>query len=79
MIEFLQRFQNASATIHLRSWSMAGSGRIQGETISLSLRRQGMSESKLLHFTLRVAEGRIQGEAVEGGQRYILRATRIMN
>jgi SAM-dependent methyltransferase len=79
LIEFLQRFQNASATIHLRSSSMAGGGRIQGDTISLSLRRQGIFESQLLHFTLRVTEGRIQGEAVEGGQRYVLRATRIMN
>ena len=79
LIEFLQRFQNASATIHLRNSSMAGSGRIQGEAISLSLRRQGISESKLLRFTLRVAEGRIQGEAIEGGQRYVLRATRLMN
>ena len=79
LIEFLQRFQNASATIHLRNSSMAGSGRIQGETISLGLRRLGISDSKLLNFTLRVAEGRIQGEAVEDGQRYVLRATRLMH
>jgi SAM-dependent methyltransferase len=79
LIDIQQRFQNASATMWLPRWYMAGDGRIRGETVSLSLRRVGLLGPGPLHFTLRVAEGRIEGEAVDGHQRYILHATRLMN
>ena len=79
LIEFQQRFQNASATLWLPRWYMAGDGRIRGETVSLSLRRVGVLGPGPLHFTLRVAEGRIEGEAVDRDQRYVLRATRLIN
>jgi len=79
LIEFGQRFQNASATMWLPRWYMAGNGRIRGETVSLSLRRVGPLGPGPLRFTLRVAEGHIEGEAVDRGQRYVLRATRLIN
>jgi hypothetical protein len=37
------------------------------------------SRSKLLSFTLWVADGRLEGEALDGEQRYILRATRLVD
>lgn len=79
LIEFGQRFQNASATMWLPRWYMSGNGRIRGDTVSLGLRRMGPLGPGPLRFTLRVAKGRIQGEAVDGGQRYVLRATRLIN
>lgn len=79
LMEFQQRFQNASATMWLPRWYMAGDGRIRGETVSLSLRRVGPLGPGPLHFTLRVAEGRIEGEAVDKDQRYVLHATRLIN
>jgi hypothetical protein len=36
-----------------------------------------MPGSKPLSFTLRVADGRLEGEALDDGQRYVLRATRL--
>ncbi|HEX7511946.1 MAG TPA: class I SAM-dependent methyltransferase [Candidatus Methylomirabilis sp.] len=78
VIEFAQRFQNASANVWLRRWTLAGSGRILGDNISLNLHRSTwMPGSKPLSFTLRVADGRLEGEALDDGQRYVLRATRL--
>jgi hypothetical protein len=80
VIEFAQRFQNASANVWLRRWTLAGSGRIRGDNISLSLHRATwMPGSKPLSFTLRVADGRLEGEALDGEQRYVLRATRLVD
>lgn len=80
VIEFAQRFQNASANVWLRRWTLAGSGRIRGDNISLSLHRATwMPGSKPLSFSLRVADGRLEGEALDGEQRYVLRATRLVD
>lgn len=80
VIEFAQRFQNASANVWLRRWTLAGSGRIRGDNIFLSLHRSTwMPGSKPLSFTLRVADGRLEGEALDGEQRYVLRATRLVD
>ncbi len=80
VIEFAQRFQNASANVWLRRWTLAGSGRIRGDNISLTLHRSTwMPGSKSLSFTLRVAGGRLEGEALDGEQRYVLRATRLVD
>jgi hypothetical protein len=38
-----------------------------------------MPGSAPLSFTLRVAAGRIEGEAVDGNQRYVLRARRLVD
>jgi len=79
LIEVLQRFQNVSATMWLPHWHMAGSGHIPGDSVSVSLERSGVPGFGPLRFTLRAAEGRLEGEAVDGHQRYALRATRILN
>jgi SAM-dependent methyltransferase len=80
VIEFVQRFQAASANVWLRRWTLAGSGRIHGDSLSLSLERSPwMPESAPLSFTLRVAGGRIEGEALDGNQRYLLRARRLVD
>ena len=80
VIEFAQRFQNASANVWLRRWTLAGSGRIRGDNISLSLHRSTwMPGSKPLSFSLRVDDGRLEGEALDGEQRYVLRATRLVD
>ena len=80
VIEFLQHFQTASASMWLRSWTLPGSGRIHGDRVSLDLDRSSWTPgSPPLHFTLRVGKGRIQGEAVDGSQRYLLRARRVVD
>ncbi len=78
VIEFAQRFQNASATVWLRRWNLTGAARLQGDRVSLSLDRSSwMPDSAPLRFTLQVAGGRLAGEAVDGDSRYLLRATRL--
>ena len=80
VIEFLQQFQTTSASMWLRSWTLPGSGRIHGDRVSLDLDRSSWTPgSPPLHFTLRVGKGRIQGEAVDGSQRYLLRARRVVD
>ena len=80
VVEFVQRFQVASANMWLRRWTMPGSGRIQGRSLSLNLDRSlWMPGSTPLHFTLRVAEDRIEGEAADGTERYLLRARRLVD
>ena len=79
VIEFAQRFQKASASVWLRRWILAGSGRIRGDRIALSLQRSTwMPGSEPLRFTLKVVDGRLEGEALDGEQRYVLRATRLV-
>jgi SAM-dependent methyltransferase len=78
VLEFTQRFQAASASVWLRRWNLAGSGRLAGDRMSLSLARAPwMPESSPLAFSLRIAGDRIEGEAMDGEQRYSLRATRL--
>lgn len=80
VIEFQQRFQNASASVWLGQWSLAGTGRLRGESLSLTLERSPwMPDTAPLHFSLRVAGGRIEGETVDGTQRYVLRAARLVD
>lgn len=80
VIEFVQRFQAASANVRLRGFTLAGSGRIHGDSLSLRLERSPwMPGSGPLSFTLRVAAGRIQGEALDGDERYLLRARRLVD
>jgi len=78
VIEFAQRFQNASANVWLRRWNLAGVARLQGDRLSLSLdRAPWMPDSGPLRFTLQVADGRLEGEAIDGNERFTLRATRL--
>jgi hypothetical protein len=78
-IEFQQRFQNASANVWLRRWSLAGTGRLRGEVFSLALDRSPwMPGAAPLRFTLRASGSRIAGEALDGTQRYVLRAARVV-
>jgi hypothetical protein len=78
VIEFAQRYQNASANVWLRRWNLAGVARLQGDRLSLSLDRGSwMPDSGPLRFTLQVADGRLDGEALDGNERYTLRATRL--
>jgi len=80
VIEFLQRFQNASANVWLRRWVLAGSGRIRGDSVSLVLEGSSWKPgSTPLHFTLRVAGGGIEGEARDGENRFLLRARRLVD
>jgi len=80
VIELVQRFQAASANVWLRRFILAGSGRIRGDSLSLRLERSPwMPGSAPLDFSLRVAKGRIEGEAVDGNQRYVLRARRLVD
>jgi len=80
VIEFQQRFQNASASVWLGQWSLAGTGRLRGESLSLTLERSPwMPDTAPLLFSLRVVGGRIEGEAVDGTQRYVLRASRLVD
>lgn len=79
VLDFAQRFQHLSTTVWLRRWTLAGSGRLRGNTLSLNLARSPwMPDAAPLSFTLRVADGRLEGEAADGEQRYILRATRLL-
>jgi len=79
VIEFAQRFQNASANVWLRRWNMAGNGRIRGDSVSLRLDRSSWKPGAApLHFTLRVDGGRIEGEAQDGRDRFHLRASRLL-
>jgi len=80
VIEFQQRFQNASASIWLGQWSLAGTGRLRGESLSLTLARSPwIPDAAPLHFSLRVAGGRLEGEALDGTQRYVLQAARVVD
>jgi hypothetical protein len=79
-IEFIQRFQGASARVGFRRWNLAGSGRIHGDSLSLNLERSSwIPEAKPLRFNLRVVGDRLEGEARDGEQRYSLRAMRIVD
>jgi hypothetical protein len=80
VVEFHQRFQNASANVWLRRRILPGSGRIRGDGVSLSLDRSSWKPgSAPLSFTLRVGEGRIEGEALDGQSRFLLRARRLVD
>ena len=80
VIEFAQRFQNASANVWLRRFTMAGSGRIRGNSVSLRLNRSSWKPgTEPLQFTLRVGEGSIEGEAMDGRERFLLRAKRVVD
>jgi SAM-dependent methyltransferase len=78
VLEFTQRFQVTSASVWLRRWNLAGSGRLAGDRLSLRLvRAPWMPEAAPLAFSLRVTGDRLEGEAVDGDLRYTLRATRL--
>ena len=80
VVEFAQRFQKASVNVWLRRWTLAGSGRIRGNSVSLRLDRSPWKPgSAPLQFTLRVVEGRIEGEALDGRERFLLRASRVVD
>lgn len=80
VIEFAQRFQKASAIVWLRRWTLAGNGRIRGNSVSLRLDRSSWKPgSGPLQFTLRVDAGRIEGEALEDRERFLLRASRVVD
>lgn len=80
VIGFAQRFQNASANVWLRRWTMAGTGHIRGDSVSFHLDRSSWKPgSAPLHFTLRVGEGRIEGEALDGRERFLLHAMRVVD
>jgi Methyltransferase domain len=78
VIEFAQRFQNASANVWLRRWNLTGTAHLQGSRLSLSLDPSPwMPDSAPLRFTLQIAKGRLSGEAMDGEKRYVLRAMRL--
>jgi len=80
VVEFAQRFQEAVATVWLKRWTLAGSARIRGDAVTLTVDRSSWKEDAApLRFKLRVAKDRIEGDAAEGGNRYVLRAKRISN
>jgi len=80
VIEFAQRYQKASAIVWLRRWTLAGNGRIRGDSVSVRLDRSSwMPGSAPLQFSLRVEEGRIEGEALDGRERFLLRASRVVD
>jgi hypothetical protein len=80
VVEFAQRFQEAVATVWLKRWTMAGSARIRGNAMSLTIDRSSWKkDSAPLWFKLRVVKDRIEGEAHDGGERYVLRAKRLTN
>ena len=80
VVEFAQRFQKASVNVWLRRWTLAGSGRIRGNSVSLRLDRSPWKPgSAPLQFTLRVVEGRIEGEALDGRDRFLLRVNRVVD
>jgi hypothetical protein len=79
MIEFVQRFQRASASVWLRRGALTGNVRIRGKSMTLDLNPSPwMPGTDHLKFALRVAQGRIEGEATDGDRRYVLRATRLL-
>ncbi|MGE5248533.1 MAG: SAM-dependent methyltransferase [Verrucomicrobiota bacterium] len=78
ILEFAQRFQSASARVWLRRWTLEGTGRIRGNEVSLDLdRSEWKPGAHTLHFSLRVAKDRVEGEARDGLERIVLHATRI--
>lgn len=78
VIEFAQRFQNASANVWLRRWNLTGTAHLQGDRLSLNLDRSPwVPDSAPLRFMLQVADGRLDGEALDRDTRYTLRATRL--
>ncbi len=80
VIEFAQRFQNASANVWLRRWTLAGKGGIRGDSVSLRLDRSSWKPGAApLQFTLRVDGNRIEGEAPDGRERIRLRANRVVD
>jgi hypothetical protein len=80
VIEFAQRYQKASATVWLRRWTLAGNGRIRGDSVSVRLDRSSWKPGAApLQFTLRVEGGRIEGEALDGRERFLLRANRLVD
>jgi len=79
LIEFEQLYQKVRVTLWLRRSTLTGSGRIQGREVSLSLERSETFGGKPLRFTLWVADGRLQGEAVDGEHHFELTATRLVN
>jgi hypothetical protein len=74
LLELQQEFQEVRATARLPHGSMSGGGRIQGRLLSLLMARPGAAP---LRFTLTAGEGRLDGEAVGGGQHYALHLTRV--
>ena len=77
VIEFRQRFQNASASVWLKRFTLEGAVRIRGESVSLKLDRSSLKPGSVpLEFTLRAAGDRIEGEARDGQERYVLKARR---
>jgi len=78
VIEFAQRFQEATATLWLKRWTMAGSARLRGNGVSLNIDRSSWKEgAAALQFSLKVTKDRIEGEARDGGERFVLRAKRL--
>ena len=78
VIEFAQRFQEATATLWLKRWTMAGGVRIRGNGVSLNIDRSSWKEGAAgLQFSLKVTKDRIEGEARDGGERFVLRAKRL--
>ena len=78
VIEFTQRFQHAAAKVWLRRWSLPAAGTLTGDRLALRLDRSPwMPDSAPLQFSLRIDGTRLEGEAADGDQRYVLRATRV--
>jgi len=77
LIEFVQRYQEVRATVHLRRATLKGSGRLHGGSLLLDLVPSSLLGSPTLRFRLAIADGRLEGEASAAGHRSVLRASRI--
>lgn len=78
VVELEQQFQKVHATIWRQHGSISGSGRIRGDRIDLQTTGSAVPFQSL-QFTLRVAAGRLEGEARDGDRRIVLRVSRIMD
>jgi hypothetical protein len=77
LVEFRQEFQNVHVTLWSPHLSVSGSGRIEGEAVSVLTTASGTGPAPL-RFALKAAHGRIEGHAEDRGQRYVLKLSRIV-
>ena len=79
VLDLAQRFQDTTATLWIRQWRLTGEGRLRGGRLLLTVDRSPKDpDAPPLQFTLRFGGHRVEGEAVDGSDRYVLRATRFV-
>ncbi len=75
LVEFRQEFQKVQVALWTPHLSLSGTGRIDGEAVTV--RTAAAASMAPLSFALKAAQGRIEGEAQDRGQRYVLKLSRI--